>query len=244
MKKLGAGALGLGALSLGSVSAVNVRSSDFKFYGEDSAKEFAVYEGGPVEVLNSELRVDNDISTISGTTIWDSDNSQIPPAQVPDIESLSTSGVQGKVPTAQGNGTLQMKRAGNTKLVKKTSDESLSSQTILQDDNELKLSIGSEELWNFEIRVFVDCPSDGYVKNSFSGPSGSTINWAREGNKWNADSSSTRNVGQGPVGFVLKGRIKNGNSSGTLNYQWSQSTSRNDTFTVKKGSLLIAWKSG
>lgn len=57
LKKIGAGAIGLGALSLSPASALNMRSNDFTFYGADNTEEFQINDGGPVEVRNADLNL-------------------------------------------------------------------------------------------------------------------------------------------------------------------------------------------
>jgi len=106
LKKLGASAIGLGALSLSPVSSYNIRSSDALEVYNSGTKYFDVNPGGPVEVLNSQLKV-------KGNTVWHAGNDG-------SGSGLDADTVDGKEASEIGGDsvTARRDRSGNAKIVR------------------------------------------------------------------------------------------------------------------------------
>lgn len=78
IKTLGLGTLGLGAASMiPGATALDIHDSNGLSVYSDNTNYFNVNPGGPVEVLNADLDLDDDLVD-GNTVIWDSTNNHIP----------------------------------------------------------------------------------------------------------------------------------------------------------------------
>src|SRR4051812_42235203 len=62
-------------------------------------------------------------------------------------------------------------------IVRKTSDETVTSSTTLQSDNELLWAMAASEVWQFEIVLFVTAATASRIQVAFNVPSGATGFW-------------------------------------------------------------------
>ncbi|MBX7153314.1 MAG: hypothetical protein K1X91_00010 [Bacteriodetes bacterium] len=155
------------------------------------------------------------------------------------------------VPTT--NQYLESDASGNLswkfspQFIRKTADESLSSNTTLQDDDELQFSVGANETW--EIIADLDVyGASGAIKVAITISSGTLhVYTFQEGNgteqgEW-LTSSGTANTNAITVVDAktivnFKGLIITGGTGGTVKIRWAQNSSSGTT-TVKANSYMV-----
>lgn len=166
---------------------------------------------------------------------------------------------------ARINGSTVSLGAGGTgdlldwQFVRKTSDESVSNTTN-QDDDELALSVSANQVWQFDILLFVtNAANTADIKVNFTIPAAATVSWVGTGydpngttqqtNRHIARFQSTSQFGIGvlqtatePASHVrISGLYIGGANGGTLQLQWAQAASDGSNATVVKAdSYLIA----
>lgn len=139
-------------------------------------------------------------------------------------------------------------------------DESLVSDTTLQDDDHLKFPMLANEIWQFEFFLFVYIDtSTPDIKLALNGPAGlSNLNsWfgavATDINNFKYGDiitayEATHHPAWGnapdPVFAIIKGTVKNGATPGDLVLRWAQFISNATPTTIQQGSYLLANKLG
>ncbi len=128
-------------------------------------------------------------------------------------------------------------------VVVKPSDETISSNATLQNDDALLFAVGANEKWQFEgfLRWTTTAAAD--FKLQFTGPSGSVGFYTIEeitggigngGSELNSPLTYTAASGSA----FFRGAIANGGTAGNLQLQWAQNTSDASNTTVHAGSYL------
>jgi len=166
-------------------------------------------------------------------------------------------GATGAAGAAGGTGlTGAAGAAGNSAtLVRKTTDEGVASSITVQDDDALALSIGANEVWEFEAYVIVTAAtSTPDFKFDFTTPSGATINWTAafvDGTsaavqsglvEASATSRSFDVTGAAIDIMLVKGIVVNSTTAGTLQFRFAQNTSDANAITVKANSFIKGMK--
>jgi hypothetical protein len=193
--------------------------------------------------------IDNSIAT------GDIQNGAVTPAKV-----SSTGASSGQVLTYNGTNVAWADATatgvGSVKFARKTSDESLSSSTTLQNDDDLKFSIGANETWEFD--GYLDARSsydDIHIKMAVKVPSGATIKFTAfalmdDGNDGDIEgvdvvtSSGTATQeldihGNNKPSFIhFRGIVVNSSNSGDVQVQWAQESWDNHSITVKENSYI------
>jgi hypothetical protein len=138
-------------------------------------------------------------------------------------------------------------------LAVKTVDETVTSSTVLQNDDHLFFSIGSSETWFVRAGLWMVDPSAAAdVKFAFVLPASGTILMS----SIIVDSSSSLNLRHittsgGTMSFdgiaagyfgTFEGMVATGGTAGTVQMQWAQNTSNGTGTTLKKGSFLMGAK--
>ena len=135
----------------------------------------------------------------------------------------------------------------------KTSDESVTSSTTLQNDNELAVAAAANCTYAVTCFVKYDGGTLGSsdLKAAFTVPAGATFLWAVS----NKDTSGNPNVGgflttgavaAGTAGLgtfrtlVVTGTLAVSSTAGNLQLQWAQQTSSGTATTVYANSWLLA----
>lgn len=142
----------------------------------------------------------------------------------------------------------------NTLFVRKGSDESVTSNTTLQDDDVLQLTL--EANTSFEVRLFIRYTASlaGDLKFAFAGPAGSSFDYYSLGMETAAGGvtglqgvtiTMPTAVGHGglagtTVGVVIEGLAITAGTAGVLKLQWAQNTSDGTATVVKAGSFMVA----
>jgi hypothetical protein len=152
---------------------------------------------------------------------------------------------------------------GIVRFVRKTADEAIVSNTTLHNDRELFMSVNAGEIWQFDLIAFLQSftSSTPDIRPMWTMPTNSFIAWNTVGYDPNSTSQqglrtiSRYNVtgqanvfGMGILGsgtenaspLIQSGILFVGNFSGTLQFQWAQSTSDTNQTIVKANSLLRA----
>ncbi|HEU4417375.1 MAG TPA: hypothetical protein VFT55_00475, partial [Planctomycetota bacterium] len=146
--------------------------------------------------------------------------------------------------------------AGHT-LVLKTGTDSVSGDNTVNNDDQLFLAMGANEIWEFEAFIIasVGASNDPDFKFTFAVPTGATINWvatrqkdsdANSGGLVPVTASGTErnvNMDNNDVFFVrVRGIVQNGSNAGNLQFQWAQNNANATATSVQINSFLKAGK--
>lgn len=116
----------------------------------------------------------------------------------------------------------------------KTSDESVTSSTTLQNDNELALTLTAGGLYRFAAWLYV-VGTTAKVSFTFAG----TAQWS-EPNGGTVVTASGTTVTAAAGGWLIAGTITAASAGDTLQLEWAQNSSSGTATTVKAGSILTA----
>ncbi len=137
------------------------------------------------------------------------------------------------------------------KVVKAT-DESDVNNAVLQNDDELKVTLSANKDYSFTAFIFVTAVSTAPdIKLAWTIPSGATGDKNAQGTAWNGF-SVVNNITTGfdadlstsVEATEIHGRVNMGSTAGDLQLTWSQRQSSADATTVLKGSSLKVWEEG
>jgi hypothetical protein len=162
---------------------------------------------------------------------------------------------------ASANGYLTSVAGTSSNIVqtickRKTSSESVTSSTSLQDDNHLSFAIAANEEWciEFKLSIEADLSTTGF-KYSVSVPSGATCeqDWAAIGGGNNVQQNGTfaapsydEFLASAALGSDAQVRavvwVLNGATPGNVTLQWCQSTSSGTAVTINRGSYMVAYR--
>lgn len=138
-----------------------------------------------------------------------------------------------------------------TKIIYKSSDETVNGSDTLQDDNELTFAIGANEKWAFTIYLRTSSGATPDFKYSLSVPSGatftfwSTYNVTQVSNLGGGytDKAVVDGSGSFPIGSdIANGSVINSSTTGSVTLQWAQNTSNASDTKLLAGSYIIAHK--
>lgn len=148
-----------------------------------------------------------------------------------------------------GGGTTSGGATKETISKVKTSRETVTSSTTLQDDNDFSFSVKANTTYLIESNLTMVAPSSGGFKWACtvpSGASGRVSSYLSNGSSYNtADTDITTGSGANTgttVGntalFQIIGYVTT-TTAGTLNLQWSQHTSNATATYIERGSTMI-----
>ncbi|MBI2639308.1 MAG: LamG domain-containing protein [Candidatus Sungbacteria bacterium] len=137
---------------------------------------------------------------------------------------------------------------------RKSSDESVTSSTTLQNDDELKLTLAANQTYTVDAVVFASSASSNPdLKIAFTVPSGATMtlgyiaaspnNLTTQGELLNSSGTASQVIplrANAPVVIHVKGTVVVGSTAGDVTLQWAQFTSNSTATTVKAGSYIRA----
>ena len=145
----------------------------------------------------------------------------------------------------------------NPTIIRKATNENLTTSTTLQNDDELLIAIGANEVWAFMFVIFYTATdSTPDIKCAVTFPAGATCFYGLPVNVgqftddtvsfFDVQTTSGNIIGNmaataNTKAMTIVGNISNGATSGNLQLQWAEVTS-SGTLTVKAGSFLMAWK--
>ncbi|HYE89532.1 MAG TPA: hypothetical protein VEA38_00875 [Terriglobales bacterium] len=141
-------------------------------------------------------------------------------------------------------------------LIRKTSDESVTSSTTLQNDDALTCALAANEFVRAELTIYFTAAAAGDIKFGFTVPAAATIYWGTPNMIFynSADAvtaSDIRTTGSLDVGFISGGTIcvaslevavLNGANAGNLTLQWAQNASSGTPTTVKAMSHMLVFR--
>ena len=160
--------------------------------------------------------------------------------------NISLSGSTGQV-------TITATGAGGRTLVSKTADQSITSDSTLNNDSELFFPMLANTKYQFKLEVFFDTGAVPDFKWRHSGPAAATL--VRIAERDSAPGSGTLSFSVATAystvdntlvttsgttgGYVsLEGIIHNGVNAGDFHFQWSQNSSSATATTVRAGSYI------
>lgn len=142
---------------------------------------------------------------------------------------------------------------GIPKIVAKSADEVLTSNTTLQNDDHLFIDVNPNEVWivNFFLSQTQGGAAMGF-KYAITVPSGATfeaaVQWTSATNSYGGRSNSSGtefgNGGGSSNGggqAMLSVRVVNGANAGRIQLQWAQDIAGTSS-TIKAGSFLLAFR--
>jgi len=149
-------------------------------------------------------------------------------------------------------------------FMEKTANETMVSDTALQNDNHLKFTMGANEDWAIELFLYYTAPwNAGDFKAAWTHPTGSTFKWGghristavtSSGGNVNSTAEQAGVSGSahlaggamsGAIGGIaemclwrMRGKYEGGANAGDLQLQWAQNVTDTETVTVYVGSTL------
>lgn len=139
--------------------------------------------------------------------------------------------------------------------VRKSADESVTSSTVLQNDDHLLLAVGINEVWQISLGILYRSTTTADLKMAFTFPSGEVT--ASAVALVGGAATVVRFEGASPAAgsavvdglsatvstyFEINGVFTNGGSSGNLQFQWAQNVSDAAATKVMTNSTLWAVK--
>ena len=132
--------------------------------------------------------------------------------------------------------------------LRKTADESVTSSAVLQDDDHLTFSIAANEVWIFQLSLWVNTGAGG-IQTQITGPAGSsgvTMGYISSAGTTTGKTAALNAVFNSNAAtftdqpWRIEGTIVNGATPGTCRLQWAQSASNGTASTIKANSFLLA----
>jgi len=131
----------------------------------------------------------------------------------------------------------------------KSADETLDTDTTLQNDDDLLLALSANKVYHIQILLFVNSPSAANFKMQFTLPSGASGIMVNGDWQWaslvitqsvtTADTVTTTGNDQCIASYMT---VTTTGTPGNITLQWAQNISDGGTTTVKAGSMLVAWE--
>jgi len=130
------------------------------------------------------------------------------------------------------------------KIVYKSANETVTSSTILQDDDHLTFAIGANEVWAFKMMMFYNAGTNPDIDFGWSVPAGTTMKWNYGTNTGTILTEATRltvfNGIASDTGVLFYGTVVASSTAGNVTLQWAQRNSDGASTTVLSGSHIIA----
>lgn len=134
-------------------------------------------------------------------------------------------------------------------IVRKTADEIVNNSDILQDDDELFLAVGANEIWSVFLYLIATTGVDPDFKFAFTVPVGGSISLVTHGDIGSSSQQAVVTERDGTIamhwwgaftnGVILVwGRYVGGANAGNLQLQWAQNTADVSDTKVLANSFL------
>lgn len=147
------------------------------------------------------------------------------------------------------NGTTTKDLLGDVLTIIKSSDETVTNSTTLQDDDELTFATGANQTWivDYVVQGSVDAAPD--IQLAVTAPSGSTcrVNMADNQSFTNTQDNIGCGVAMIASGngtsdlYYIKGVITTGGTAGNITLQWTQNSTSPNAVTILTGSYMTAY---
>ncbi len=167
-----------------------------------------------------------------------------------DVSSLPA----GHIPTAA---ELQTYADGinSFQYARKTGDESLASNTTMQNDDHLVVPVVANAVYEVQAFIVYTSGTTGKIKIGWTGPTSATFDWCSNGLEQNVTAASAEKVWRaynaigdiqtlGTAGTVVKvtampiGLLETFGTAGNLQFRWAQNTSDVTATIVRTNSFL------
>ncbi len=131
-------------------------------------------------------------------------------------------------------------------LVRKTSDETVTSSTTLQNDNDLVYTMIASHTWAFKLVFRASSAAGSALKCNFTAPSGAT--WYALGSTHGSSGTSMESGGSdfatagltsGGRLSVIEGIVTCSSTAGNFQFQWAQVASSGTALAVHTNSHLL-----
>lgn len=157
------------------------------------------------------------------------------------------------------SGNLSVTGIGFRSFVRKTSDESVTSSTTLQDDNQLTLAVSANCTYAFRVWIMATDATDanGDIKFAFTFPTGAVCHFSGKGphsllasgafgdgeyiarnTATSGSTVATYGLTTSVIGIELTGLLIVSGTAGNLQLQWAQNSSDANATTVQSGSFM------
>lgn len=140
-------------------------------------------------------------------------------------------------------------------FIRKSGDETLTSNAVLQNDDHLTLAVAANAVYPFEAFVIFDSATTGDLNIAFTVPASAVVNWVGNSIASSASTASASGnwaLGTGSAGVVsfggagvgtkvagyIRGLVRTAGTAGSLTMQWSQRVSDAGATTVYTDSFL------
>ncbi|MBA7659310.1 hypothetical protein ES703_67287 [subsurface metagenome] len=155
--------------------------------------------------------------------------------------------------TGVGSDPVYAAASGGATVVRKTADESIVNEGVLQNDDELLFAVAANEEWAFEVFLSVVSPAAADFKCSITCPAapdhilfeyiGMDPTDALIHMKRNTGGDALTMRTQGGIEIVyFRGLFRNGANAGSIRLQWCQNVADAGNTIVRQGSCIIAHK--
>lgn len=157
------------------------------------------------------------------------------------------------------SGNLSVSGVGFRSFVRKTSDESVTSSTTLQDDNQLTLAVSANCTYAFRVWIMATDATDanGDIKFAFTFPTSAVCHFSGKGphsllasgafgdgeyiarnTATSGSTVATYGLTTSVIGIELTGLLIVSGTAGNLQLQWAQNSSDANATTVQSGSFM------
>ena len=136
------------------------------------------------------------------------------------------------------------------RVINKIIDETIISNAVLQNDDELLFAIKANEVWRFKAYLRFNSGTVPDIQFAFTVPAGATVQYGGYDNGPGVLAPKVVNAsggfydvnGAGAIDnfAVIEGVVVNGANAGNVQLQWAQYSSTASNTTVKKGSCILA----
>ena len=200
----------------GKVVAVNAEEDGLEF----------ITAGGGVKCTGAEINTGTDDAKFATPkAIADSDIAFL--SDIPDLASHEA-----------------LTNAHNIRYAFKTADETVNNSNVLQNDNDLVLSLEANKIYTFELHLVVAMKANSDFKHAFTQPAGVTSYMTRYSDSsttvaatatttWSSLISSSNNIYIKFLGIIITT-----GTTGDFQLQWAQNTAVAEDTKVLKGSYL------
>lgn len=143
-------------------------------------------------------------------------------------------------------------------FVRKTADETISSNAVLQNDDQLLIAVPTAGVFCFDATIFYTSGNTPDIKFAFTVPAGATVRWGILGLASGATTSTgdvqvQSQAGSGSSTTIgganattavawISGMLSMGGTAGTFQLQWAQATSDASNTTVNTFSNIRMWR--
>lgn len=142
-------------------------------------------------------------------------------------------------------------------MARKAADQTWTSDAIVDDVTTLGFAIGSNDVWVFDLLLWVAGATTGDIQIGFTGPAGVTIKWGASVGaalaaanttassvSWGQETTGTRGfatAGVATFGLLrIAGIARNGATAGTIQLQAAQVVSDATATTIQADSVIVA----